>query len=111
MSANSAGAPQRAPAPMAMLTSVLDAFWHEYARNREAGMSDRDEAVGLALARVLPPDQYLPVMQMLAGANDQEFSEAAPFDGLELRQRLIRHGDAFWARGRKTTGRKSVSVA
>ena len=94
---------------MAVLTSVLDGFWHEYARNREAGVSDRDEAVCLALARVLPPEQYMPVMQMLAGANDQEFSVDAPFDGIELRQRLIQHGDKFWLRGRQTTGRKSLS--
>jgi hypothetical protein len=96
---------------MAMLTSVLDAFWHEYARNREAGVSDRDEAVCLALARVLPPEQYMPVMQMLAGANDGEFSVSTPFDGIELRQRLIQHGDTFWARGRQTSGRKSFSIA
>ena len=111
MSANTAGAPERVPAPMAMLTSVLDAFWHEYAHNREAGVTDQDEAVCLALARVLPPEQYMPVMQMLAGANDREFSEAAPFDGIELRQRLIRHGDTFWARDRQTRGRKSFSIA
>ncbi|MGD0313620.1 MAG: hypothetical protein ABSC90_14295 [Acidimicrobiales bacterium] len=96
---------------MTMLTSALDAFWAEYARNRQAGVSDGDEALCLALARVLPHDQYMPVMKMLAGANDREFSITAPFDGIELRQRLIHHGDAFWTRSRGTSGRRSLSIA
>jgi hypothetical protein len=108
---DTAVAPGSVPAPMTMLTSALDAFWAEYARNRQAGVSDGDEALCLALARVLPHDQYMPVMKMLAGANDREFSITAPFDGIELRQRLIHHGDAFWTRSRGTSGRRSLSIA
>jgi len=43
-----------------MLTAVLEQFYTEYAMNREAGVSDRREAMCLALARVLPDDEYMP---------------------------------------------------
>ena len=91
---------------MAMLTSVLDGFWHEYARNREAGVSDRDEAVCLALARVLPPEQYMPVMQMLSGLA-QPSADGSPAQD-DLRTRLIEDGEEHWQRSRQAARNRAA---
>lgn len=101
---------------MVMLTAVLDRFYTEYAMNREAGVSDRREAMCLALARVLPDDEYMPVMKMLSGLA-QPTADGSQAEG-DLRTRLIEDGEEHWQRGRQaardraaasTRGRSSIT--
>jgi len=92
------------PAPLEALTSVLDQFWSEYAKNRESGIDDRKESLCMALASVLPPDDYMPVIKMLIGVNDREFSVGIPFDGKELRERLMATGDKYWKQAEDQPG-------
>jgi len=54
-------------------------------------VSDRREAMCLALARVLPDDEYMPVMQMLSGLA-QPSADGSPAQD-DLRTRLIEDGE------------------
>lgn len=99
-------APPDASATLAMLTAVLEQFYTEYAMNREAGVSDRREAMCLALARVLPDDEYMPVMQMLSGLA-QPSADGSPAQD-DLRTRLIEDGEEHWQRSRQAARNRAA---
>lgn len=107
---SSLGAAPEASATLAMLNSVLEQFYPEYARNREAGVPDQIEAMCLALARVLPDDGYMPVMKMLSGQVDKAFPGQGSFAGRGVRAQLIKDGEEYWKNNHPAMGRTHTEV-
>ena len=97
------------PKPMADLSSVLEAFWEPYARERESG-KDAGQACFDVLAKLLPIEDFIEVISMFSGSWDEKINAVPmhagqePFDGREMHEGLMLQGDKTWAQYQQLDG-------